>query len=177
MGPGTQAATRRQLIARSVASAGTGLGGFGVDLRALQALGRAEQVLVATYEQALAAGVLSLPASARATAFLDHERLHLAAIVGELKRLGGTLPRAPRVLSVPSTPASDRAALGVLLMLERAALSAYYAESARLRDPHAMKIAAQIMACGAQHTTELRELLSPGDVLRAVPSAFVYGTP
>jgi hypothetical protein len=168
----TQSATRRELIARAVAR-----GRLDGDIGALLALVSAEQVLVASYEQVLNAGVLSPPATTRANEFLAHERAHLRAVAGALARLGGTVPSTPRALGSAAAPASDRAGLRLLLALERAALSAYYAEIARLRDPGAARVAAEIMACGAQHATELRELLSPGDVLRAVPGAFVFGTP
>jgi hypothetical protein len=169
---GTQSATRRELIARGLARRPAG-----GDAGSLRALTRAEQVLVVTYAQVLAAGALSLPATSRATEFLAHERAHLETISRELKRLGGTLPRSSRPLSTLPTLTSDRAAVRLLLVLERAALHAYWVELGRLRDARASRLAAEIMACGAQHATELRELLSPGDVKRAVPSSFVFGSP
>jgi hypothetical protein len=172
VGAGDVSATRRELIKRGVAR-----GRRGGDIGALQALAGAEQVLVTTYEQVLSAGVLSRSASKRAAEFLGHERLHLAAIGRELERLGGALPPAPPALGVAARPASDRAAIRILLALERSALSAYYAELAHLRDGHAARTAGEIMACDAQHASELRALLSPGDAMRAVPSAFVFGTP
>jgi rubrerythrin len=171
VGPGSSIgeATRRELIARGISLAGTGS-----DVGALRATIRAEQVLVATYEQLLGAGVLSLPAASVATRFLSHERAHEAALTAELKRLGGRPPRRPRGLG-DGTVASERDAVRLLLGLERAAISVYYSELARLRDARATRIAAEIMACEAQHTTALRELLSPGDISRAVPGAFVFG--
>jgi hypothetical protein len=172
VGAATLSATRRQLIARGIAGARKDR-----DVGALRALVYAEQVLVATYEQVVAAAVLSPPATSRATQFLGHEHAHLRAVGDELQRLGGVAPPPPPTLSVAAAPGSDPDALRLLLALERAALTAYYAELARLRDPQAARVAAEIMACGAQHTTELRELLSPGDVMRAVPGPFVFGTP
>ncbi len=163
-------ATRRELIARGIALRGTGS-----DAGALRATVRAEQVMVATYEQLLGAGVLGPTAARAATEFLAHERAHVAALTSELKRLGGRPPREPRGLG-PVMPASERAAIRLLLVLERAAISVYYTELAQLHDGRAARTAAEIMACEAQHTTALRELLSPGDVSRAVPGAFVYGT-
>lgn len=171
MGNTDQSATRRELIKRGVARAGGG------DIGALQALARAEQVLVTSYEQVLAAGLLSPRASKRAVEFLAHERAHLTAIRHQLQRLGGTLPGPPGALGTAIGPEDERDAVRMLLALERAALSAYYAELAHLRDARAAQTAAEIMACEAQHATELRELLSPGDVMRAVPSSFVFGTP
>ena len=172
MGADSESATRRQLIARAVAR-----GRHDGDVGALLALLKAEQVLVATYEQVLGTGVLSSREGSRASEFLAHERAHESAIGRALVRLGGTVASAPGALSTAEAPGSGSAAIKLLLALERAALSAYYAELARLRDPEAARVASQIMACGAQHATELREMLSPGDVMRAVPGAFVFGTP
>jgi rubrerythrin len=167
---GIREATRRELIARGIALAGTGS-----DTGALRATVRAEQVLVATYEQLLGAGVLGASAARAATEFVAHERAHVAALTSELRRLGGKPPREPRGLG-PVRPAGERAAIRLLLGLERAAISVYYTELAQLQDGRAARTAAEIMACEAQHTLALRELLSPGDVSRAVPGAFVYGT-
>jgi rubrerythrin len=171
MSAADQSATRRELIKRGVARARGG-----GDVGALRALAGAEQVLVTTYEQVLAAGILGPRASTRAGEFLAHERAHLAAIERQLVRLGGARPGPSGAVGAVSLP-SDRAAVRLLLALERAALSAYYAELDNLRDGLAAQTAAEIMACDAQHATELRELLSPGDAMRAVPSSFVFGTP
>ena len=64
----------------------------------------------------------------------------------------------------------------MLVEIERAALSVYYTELARIRDPELAGTAAAIMANEAQHAALLLELLSGGNVTRAVPTAFVYGT-
>jgi rubrerythrin len=160
--------TRRELIAKVVGSALDG-----GDVGALRALARAEQVLVATYEGVLASGALSAEAARWATECLAHERAHLSALTAHLRRLGS---RARRPVSVAGAlPSTEKATIGLLLALERAAISVYYAELGKLRDPDAARTAAEIMACEAQHATALRELLSPGNYSRAVPSAFVFG--
>jgi rubrerythrin len=161
-------ATRRELIARAIALTGTR-----GDAGAVRALIRAEQVLVETYEQLLDAGTLPLAAASIATEFLGHERAHLKALRGELRR--GAMPAPPSGLgSIAELTA--RQALRVLVGLERAALSVYYTELARIKDGALARTAAEIMANEAQHATVLLEVLSPGDFERAAPAAYVYGT-
>lgn len=161
-------ATRRELIARALA-----IGGTHGDRSAVRAMIRAEQVLVATYEQLLTAGAFTHAAERVAHEFLGHERAHLAALRSELGR--ASAPRSPRGLgSVAALDAHQ--AVRLLVGVERAALSVYYAELARIRAPSLAKTAALIMANEAQHASVLIELLSPGDVGRAVPAAFVDGT-
>jgi rubrerythrin len=166
----TAEATRRELIARGLALAGTRS-----DRGALRAMMRAEQALVFTYEQVLAAGVLPERPLRIATAFLEHERAHIRALEQELARTGGLPPRRPTGFGPLGALTADLA-VTLLLDLERAALSVYYTELASIRDPRIARVAAAIMGNEAQHASELRELLSPGDVSRAVPGPFVFGT-
>jgi len=171
--PGVPAATRRELIAQ-----GIGFGRGGSDIGSLQALARAEQVLVATYEQLLGSAALSEASGVLATELLAHERDHLRALTAELHRLGGAAPRRPAGLGqapAGGPPGDERAAVQMLLSLERAALAVYYAEMGKLRDARAAQVAATIMACEAQHATALRDLLDPDRPMRAVPSSFVFG--
>jgi rubrerythrin len=161
-------ATRRELIARAIALAGTR-----GDAGALRAMIRAEQVLIVTYEQLLSGGALTSAAARLATEFLSHERAHLHALRGELG--GHGVPRVPRGLGSVSA-LSARQGVRLLVEIERAALSVYYTELARIRDAKLAGTAAAIMANEAQHGAVLLELLSGGNVTRAVPTAFVDGT-
>ena len=174
MATAVRAATRRELIAR-----GIGFGRHGGDVGALRALARAEQVLVATYEQLLGSAALSSAGGVLASELLAHERAHLSALTGELKRLGGTVPRRPAALArggaAGLSSGDERVVLRTLVTLERTALAVYYAELGALRDRGAAQLATEIMACEAQHATALRELLYPARPGRAVPSAFVFG--
>jgi rubrerythrin len=162
-------ATRRELIARGIA-----LGGTGSDVDSLQAMFRAEQLLVVTYEQLLEATVFTPAATELAERFLGHEHAHVAALARELERLHGAPPRGPAGLGTVGS-LGESAAVRLLLELERAALSVYYTELARVRDAGVARTAAAIMGNEAQHTTLLHELLSPGDVALAVPASFVVG--
>ena len=122
LGPGTVEATRRELIARGLALAGTRS-----DADRLSAMLRAEQVLVFTYEQVLASGVL--PGELRTTAaqFLGHERAHVDALAHELSRVGGTRPRRPAAYG-PLGRLTAGGAMRLLIELERAAISVYYTD-------------------------------------------------
>jgi len=169
-----RAGTRRELIAR-----GLGFGRRGGDVGALRALARAEQVLVATYEQLLGSAVLSSAGGVLASELLAHERAHLSALTAQLKRLGATVPRRPAALAHSGAAGlfagDERVVVRTLVTLERTALAVYYAELGNLRDPGAAQLATEIMACEAQHATALRELLYPARPGRAVPSPFVFG--
>ncbi|HTX45526.1 MAG TPA: ferritin-like domain-containing protein [Solirubrobacteraceae bacterium] len=161
-------ATRREMIAGALA-----VGRTHGDRSAVRAMVRAEQVLVATYEQLLAAGAFTHTAERVAHEFLGHERAHVAALRAELGR--ASAPRSPRGLGSVAT-LDTRQAVELLVGVERAALSVYYTELARIRAPSLAKTAAVIMANEAQHASVLLELVAPGDVGRAVPAAFVDGT-
>jgi ferritin-like protein len=169
-----RAATRRELIVR-----GIGFGRHGGDVGSLRALARAEQVLVATYEQLLASAVLSSEGGVLASELLAHERAHLSALTAQLKRFGGAVPSRPAALAHSGaagvSTGDERAVLRTLVTLERTALAVYYAELGKLRDPRAAQLATEIMACEAQHATALRDLLYPARPGRAVPSPFVFG--
>jgi rubrerythrin len=168
--PVTGEANRRQLIARALAAVVPGS-----DASRLRAAVRAEQVLASTYSQVLTAGVLPAPAAAQARLFLSHERAHLAALQKQLLRLGGRA-LAPVAPIAGGIPGREREAVRLLLALERVTLGVYYSVLGELRDPGAAQLAAEIMATDAQHATVLRQTLAPGDVTRAVPNAFVFGT-
>jgi rubrerythrin len=161
-------ATRRELIARAIA-----LGGHDGDVGAVRAMIRAEQVLVASYQQLIGAGTLPPAALEIATEFLGHERAHLNALRGELRR--GAAPAPPRELG-DLTGVGAREGVRLLVGLERAALSVYFTEIARIKDGRLARMAAEIMANEAQHSTVLLAVLSPDDFERAAPAAYVTGT-
>jgi rubrerythrin len=135
---------------------------------------RAEQVLVDTYEQLIAGSLLPGGAVSMALEFLAQERQHVDQLTTQCRRLGGRPPRKARRLGRFGALNGSQA-VTFLLGVERTALSVYYTELARVRDPALARVAAAIMANEAQHASLLREVLSPGDTMRAVPSAFVFG--
>jgi rubrerythrin len=149
---------------------------------------RAEQTVVYAYERALAGGALSAVAAAVLRRCLSQEREHVDALSINLSRLGTSLPAGPtdlasfelalRSLQVKRNPATlhgEREYVNFLIRVEAAAASAYHFAIEQLADDKLLQTASEIMANEAQHATVLSELLSPGNVKRAVPSAFVAG--
>jgi hypothetical protein len=158
------------------------------DAAVLTSLLRVEQVVVFAYERALADGLLSASVQGTVGSFLAHERAHVRALSASLLDLGGVVPSAPtssaafdselRQLRVNRSPAelrNERQHLRFLIHLETVSARHYRYAIARLSDDRLLTTAAEVMANEAQHATGLRELLSPGNVKRAVPGAFVAG--
>src|SRR5215472_14978306 len=104
--------TRRALIRRSLVV----VRAHG-DVEVLRALAALEQLIVLGYQRQLSAGVLGVAARRMVRSFLAHEREHVAALAGELQRLGGVMPTPPGGASV-GTPASSRDAITALVALE-----------------------------------------------------------
>jgi hypothetical protein len=173
--------TRRELLR----------GGAGApmsDAALLVSLLRVEQVVVFAYERALESGLVSASAQVALTSFLGHERAHVHALSAGAIALGGTVPAAPtlvaafeselRHLHVKRSPvelSNERQELRFLIDLERVIARHYRSAISRLAGGKLLTTAAEIMANEAQHATALAELLSPGDIKRAVPVGFVAG--
>lgn len=175
--------TRRELL-----HGGLGTRAPGDDAPILASLLRVEQVLVFAYEHAVTGGLPSATALPVLTAFLDHERAHVRALSQTLIGLGAALPTPPkttanfvaelRQLRVRKRPAglhNERQHLNFLTDLEVVIARHYRFAIARLSSDRELVTAAEIMANEAQHATVLREVLSPGNVNRAVPTGFIAG--
>lgn len=158
------------------------------DEAVLVSLLRVERVLVVAYEHALATGLLTPSAQQTVSLFLGHERAHVHALSVNVAALGGTVPAAPegtaafeaelRQLRVRRSPAelrNERQHVRFLTDLETLIARHYRYAIARLSAAKPLSMAAEIMANEAQHATILREVLSPGNVKRAVPTGFVAG--
>ena len=190
--------TRRELIARAlVASAATGLEMAAAAQAAAQpplddgsllaAALSAEDVAVLAYRAMLAQGLFD-PAGQRLLGLLlDHNRQHADLLRRELQTLGRALPAEPqgpsdvdKALSahgMSSTVAGAKTlmdAVYVLLDAEALCQGAYYTAVEHLTDTTAMARAAQALACDAQHSVLLRELIYP-KVAQAVPDWYVAG--
>jgi hypothetical protein len=140
-----------------------------------------EQAIALGYDQVVSVGVLSPASQPVAAGFLPHEREHVRILSGELAKLGVTPPpeanaaRSLAALGLSGAPRSSPAAVHHLIALETLAERAYYASMARLSDPRLARLAAEIMACEAQHWTTLSGLLHSGDVYSGVPESSVVG--
>jgi hypothetical protein len=204
LGGGVAAATAATATATAAAVAGATAGGVAAslleaqsasaaasvdDVTVLVSLLRVEQVLVIAYERTLAnPGILPPAAQQLLSSFLGHERAHVHALSVNVAELGGTAPTPPkspaafaselRQLRVRHSAAglrTERQHVRFLIDLESVMARHYRYAIARLSGARELAIAAEIMANEAQHETVLRELLAPGNVKRAVPSAFVAG--
>ncbi|HWC86882.1 MAG TPA: ferritin-like domain-containing protein [Solirubrobacteraceae bacterium] len=176
--------TRRELLRRGATASAVGRG----DAALLVSLLHVEQVIVIAYERALATGLLAPPAQTVVSSFLEHERTHVRALSARVVSLGGAVPPAPampsafeselRRLRVKRTLAelrTERQYVRFLIELETVIAHHYRYAIARLNAGRLLTAAAEIMANEAQHMAILREVLSPGNVKRAVPTGFVAG--
>ena len=140
-----------------------------------------EQAIALGYERVLSAHVLATAAEPVAAGFLPHEREHVHVLSAALARLGVTPPseagaaRSLAALGLLSTPRSSPDALHYLIALETVAEKIYYRSFVELSAPGAARLAAEIMACEAQHWTALSGLLHSGDVYSGVPQSTVIG--
>ena len=147
---------------------------------------QAEQLIVYAYELAAASRVISPRVEPVVNQFLGQEREHADALAVNIERLSGPLPTPPanlaafeaglRALQVDRSTTSlhnERDHLRFLVMVEIALARAYHFAIEQLSDDKLIQTSAQIMANEGQHATILRELIAPGDVKRAVPSASV----
>jgi hypothetical protein len=177
------ATSRRQLLGRTLAGVGAislagaaaasaqSLPALAPDAQVLGHLLDVERRLIAAYRSVIAAEVLNVFAAARVSGLLDQEHEHMTAIEMELGRLG-----TPQTLALPApvlAPHTMSEALGLLLIAETAAESAYTDAVARLQDARLVGVTVEILASEAQHWTLLSVLLRPDDLAAAVPSAFV----
>lgn len=197
--------TRRELIGRVGALAGLGAAGGTVaallgpapapaqaqaesDADALRALSAVELLGVFMYERAIQSRVLSAGTEHLTRKLLGHEQAHARALELELGAHGLLPPANPagpseadRALSRLHVSGSltgvptEHNWLELLLGYEAAAGAAYYEAASKLSDPALLRIAAESMACEAQHATLLSQALNRGDVTKAVPDAFVEG--
>jgi demethoxyubiquinone hydroxylase (CLK1/Coq7/Cat5 family) len=172
----------------ALAASGGALVNPGGDDAVLASVLRVEQVVVFAYERTLTTATLSASVQEALTTFLDQERAHVRELSLDLTALGGTVPgavtamkafeaelRQLRVRRRPARLRTEREYLRFLVDLETVIARHYRFAIELLTGETRLWAAAEIMADEAQHATVLSELLSPGKVRRAVPSAFVAG--
>jgi hypothetical protein len=193
-------ATRRELLRHGIAG-GAGvtvvaslldpaspIAASEIDTAVIHGLLRFELLLAFVYERVLASGLLSVSAEPIVRELLAHEQAHAAVVAVELTRRGGTTPQSPASVAAADKALAahhisrrlaglrtGRGCLRLLVAVEAAAEGAYYKAMSKLHDPALLETGAEIMACEAQHSTVLSELLHPGDLSRAVPDAMVQG--
>ena len=140
------------------------------------------------YARAIASGVLAGAALTLARQVLAHERSHAAALRRELRALGGSelpLPGSEKALERAlrthhmnvdfSAHRTFRHWLKLLADVERALERNYHLAISELRRPQLMTLCAEILGSEAQHSALLGDMLSPRNVERALPNAFING--
>jgi hypothetical protein len=134
-------------------------------------------------------GRLSPRVHRAATQIAAHERAHAEALAAELPALGSSVPSGPdgdgdaeaaltehhiEVQFIELVTDRDwlRLMLGVEDVLERN----YHMALSQLRRARLLRLSAEIYASEGQHSAVLGTLRHPGDIKKAIPSAFVNGT-
>jgi Ferritin-like domain len=194
-------ATRRQVVAGALAVAGSAAGLAAVADRAAadtppptdaEALSKAlevERLMVLAYRRVFASGTLA-PNIERALApYLGHEVEHASAVAAALAAMGVKATTAPLdlgaagdLLSKHNIPVSltglhsQNDAMRLLVDLESVAEGVYFTALKTLSTTGLQCLAAQIMACEAQHWTAVSGLRNPGQYVKAVPWPFVTGS-
>jgi len=193
--------TRRQLVARTIALAGSAAGLAVVADRAAadeapvtdaEALSKAlevERLMVLAYRRVLTSGALAPDIERALAPYLTHEIQHASAVAAALASMGVSATSAPLdltaagdLLSKHNIPVSltdlhsQNDAMRLLVDLESVAEGVHFTALKTLSTMRLQRLAAQIMACEAQHWTAVSGLRNPGQYVKAVPWPFVTGS-
>jgi rubrerythrin len=159
------------------------------DAELIRAIVSVEVLVVYCYQQVLNSGKLSPEAEHVIRQLLGHEHTHVDVLSALLEELGQEPPDPPASvedadaeLSVLHGSArlaslsSEEDCLRLLEQVEQLVQGAYYVSMSKLADVKLARTCASILGVEAQHYTALAGLLHPGDINKAVPSAFVEGS-
>ena len=148
-----------------------------------------ERLVVLAYRRVLASGALAADIERAITPYLAHEVEHVATVASQLRAIGESpatgplsLDAAGAMLSKHNIPGSltdlhsQNDCLRLLVDLESLAEGVYFTALKTLSKPGLQQLAAQIMACEAQHWTAVSGLRNPGQYVKAVPWPFVTGS-
>jgi hypothetical protein len=170
------------------AQTGTGEKPIPTDPMLIAGLLQVEGQVADVYVRAIASGALTGAGLSLARELLSYERLHAAALHRELRRLSGielplpgseeALQRALATHHVIVDLSAQRTArhwLKLLADVEDVLERNYHLAISELRRPALMTLCAEILGSEAQHSAVLGELLSPRNVQKALPNAFING--
>jgi hypothetical protein len=148
-----------------------------------------ERVMQDVYGRAIASGKLDSAGLALAHDVLGHERAHESVLLRELRLLRGSelpTPRSTRELEKELAKhhtkvaldrhRSGRGWLKLLVDVEDVLERNYHTAISILRRTTLLTLASEILASEAQHSALLGDLLSPRNVQKALPNAFINGT-
>jgi hypothetical protein len=156
------------------------------DGRTLQGLLKVELLLQYGYQHALSSGYLKHDGQELAQAQLADEQAHVAALQAHL-RARNLSPSALEEKSREPLPydqvnalfkaaTHEKDQLQVVVQIENLAQSYYFRAAGGFHDRQLVRLAAEILACEAQHWTMLVDLLHKGNATRAVPNPTVRGS-
>lgn len=158
------------------------------DAGILQGLLDAEHLLMYGYEHALGTGFLGHDARELCLLQLAHEEAHVARLHSVLDSLHVRRPPSTKdqsdhyqslrqaVDKLFSLAQDERAALQVIVQVENVGQSGYFVAAGTFHDRKLIRLAAEVLACEAQHWTMLVDLLHRGDATQAVPHPTVRGS-
>jgi len=159
------------------------------DAQALSKALEIERLMVLAYRRVLASGTLQADIERAIAPYLTHEVQHVAAVAEALTKMGAaadtsslSLDAAGDLLSKHNIPVgltdlhSQNDAMRLLVDLESLAEGVYFTALKTLSTQPLQRLAAQIMACEAQHWTAVSGLRNPGEYVKAVPWPFVTGS-
>jgi len=194
-------ATRRELVAGGLVAGGLAAAGVAVaadsadadapvsDGEALSKALEVERLMVLAYRRVLASGALASDIERAIALYLAHEIEHVSTVALQLAAIGSAAPTGPLsvdaagdMLSKHNIPGSltdlhsQNDCLRLLVNLESLAEGVYFTALKTLSKPGLQQLAAQIMACEAQHWTAVSGLRNPGQYVKAVPWPFVTGS-
>jgi Ferritin-like domain len=159
------------------------------DPQALSNALEVERLMVLAYRRVLSSGALPPDIERAIAPYLSHEIQHLSAVAAALAAMGVKantgpldLDAAGELLSKHNIPVrltdlhSQSDAMRLLVDLESVAEGVYFTALKTLSTQPLQRLAAQIMACEAQHWTAVSGLRNPGEYVKAVPWPFVTGS-
>jgi len=148
-----------------------------------------ERLMVLAYRRVLASGALAPDIERAIAPYLAHEVEHVSTVASQLAAIGEMSATGPlgldvaaAMLSKHNIPGSltdlhsQNDCLRLLVDLESLAEGVYFTALKTLTKPGLQQLAAQIMACEAQHWTAVSGLRNPGQYVKAVPWPFVTGS-
>jgi Ferritin-like domain len=194
-------ATRREFVAGGFVAGGLAAAGVAVaadaaaadapvsDGEALSKALEVERLMVLAYRRVLASGALASDIERAVAPYLAHEVEHVSTVASRLTAMGESpatgplsLDAAGAMLSKHNIPGSltdlhsQNDCLRLVVDLESLAEGVYFTALKTLSKPGLQQLAAQIMACEAQHWTAVSGLRNPGQYVKAVPWPFVTGS-
>lgn len=159
------------------------------DAQALSKALEVERLMVLAYRRVLASGTLAPDIERALAPYLGHEIEHVSAVAAALAAMGVKAETGPLdlhaagdALSQHNIPGSlsdlhsQDDSMRLLVDLESVAEGVYFTALKTLSAAGLQRLAAQIMACEAQHWTAASGLRNPGQYVKSIPWPFVTGS-